>query len=45
MDKTAGTHEIGEVPKVALMDREIPKDIINTPTISIKYLITNFLSI
>ena len=42
--KTAGTQDIGDVPKVALMDIEIPKDIILTPTISIIYLIINFLS-
>ena len=42
--KTAGTHEIGEVPKVALMDNEIPIDIMPTPMISIMYLIINFLS-
>ena len=42
--KTAGTQEIGEVPNVALMDREMPKDIMLTPTTSIMYLIANFLS-
>ena len=45
IDKTAGTDEIGDVPKVALIDNAIPIDIMLTPTMSIIYLTINLLSI
>jgi hypothetical protein len=43
--KTAGMHDMGGVPKVDLSDKAMPKDIMLTPTISMTYLIINFLSI
>jgi hypothetical protein len=45
IDRTYGMQEIGGVPKVALIDRAIPNDIMLTPRTSIRYLIINFLSI
>ena len=43
--ETYGRHIKGEVPKLALIDREAPNDIINNESRYIKYLLIFFISI